>query len=132
MNGPAAGRYAKLLARALPAVITTEKEHARHFAIMEGLIDKGDSRSPEEDKLLKLEAFLIEDFETKHCAVNASTPVSLLKSLMEARDLRPKDLWSLFGSKGVTSEVLSGKREISKTHAKKLAGFFHVSVELFI
>jgi hypothetical protein len=31
-----------------------------------------------------------------------------------------------------TSEVFHGKRSISKTQAKKLARFFHVSAELFI
>ena len=36
-----------------------------------------------------------------------------------------------FGAKGITSEVLR-KRAISKTHAKKLARFLNVSVELFI
>lgn len=51
---------------------------------------------------------------------------------MESRELTAKDLWDVFGSKGVTSEVLSGKRSISKTHIKKLAAFFNVSPELFI
>ncbi len=34
--------------------------------------------------------------------------------------------------RGLTSEVFSGKRAVSKTQAKKLAEFFHVSVEMFI
>ena len=42
------------------------------------------------------------------------------------------DLWKLFGSKGVASEVVNGKRGISKAQAKALAEFFHVSPELFI
>jgi HTH-type transcriptional regulator/antitoxin HigA len=51
---------------------------------------------------------------------------------MEARNLTQKDLWEVFGSKGITSEVFHGKRSISKAQAKKLAAFFHVSAELFI
>jgi HTH-type transcriptional regulator / antitoxin HigA len=51
---------------------------------------------------------------------------------MEARDLTQKDLWKVFGSKGIASEVLHGKRAISWTQTKKLADFFHVGVELFI
>jgi len=46
--------------------------------------------------------------------------------------MKPKDLWGVFGSKGITSEVLRGKRGISKEKAKVLAGMFHVPVELFI
>jgi len=56
----------------------------------------------------------------------------MLRHLMEARGLTHKDMWPLFVSRGVASEVLNGKRAISKTHAKKLAEFFHVSPALFI
>jgi len=51
---------------------------------------------------------------------------------MEARKLMQKDLWKVFGSKGITSEVFHGKRAISKTQAKKLVAFFHDSADLFI
>jgi HTH-type transcriptional regulator/antitoxin HigA len=51
---------------------------------------------------------------------------------MAARNLTQKDLWKLFGSKGIASKVFHGKRAISKTQAKKLGAFVHVSVELFI
>ena len=37
-----------------------------------------------------------------------------------------------FGSKGIASEVLNGKRGISKTHARALADYFHVPADLFI
>jgi antitoxin component HigA of HigAB toxin-antitoxin module len=38
----------------------------------------------------------------------------------------------VLGTKSRVSELLAGKREISKEQAKKLAAFFHVGVELFI
>jgi HTH-type transcriptional regulator/antitoxin HigA len=51
---------------------------------------------------------------------------------MRVRGVAPKDLWDLFGSKRITSEVLSGRRGISKDKAKKLAERFGVSAELFL
>lgn len=45
---------------------------------------------------------------------------------------RPKDLWTVLGSKSHASEILSGKRSISKDQAKKLASFFKVSADLFL
>jgi HTH-type transcriptional regulator/antitoxin HigA len=51
---------------------------------------------------------------------------------MEARGLTHKDVWILFGSRGTASDVINGKRSISKTTAKRLAEFFHVSADLFI
>jgi len=52
--------------------------------------------------------------------------------LLEQRELRPSDLWPVIGSKGRVSEILAGKRAISKEQAKKLAEFFHVRADLFI
>jgi antitoxin component HigA of HigAB toxin-antitoxin module len=36
------------------------------------------------------------------------------------------------GSRGIASEVVSGKRAISKAQAKKLAALFHVPADLFL
>jgi HTH-type transcriptional regulator/antitoxin HigA len=52
--------------------------------------------------------------------------------LLQKRGLQPSDLWPVLGSKSRVSEILSGKRSISKEQAKKLAEFFRVGVELFI
>jgi len=45
---------------------------------------------------------------------------------MEEHGLRQRDLLDVFGSRGIASEVVSGKRAISKAQAKKLAEVFHV------
>jgi HTH-type transcriptional regulator/antitoxin HigA len=39
---------------------------------------------------------------------------------------------TVIGSRSQVSDLVSGKRGISKAQAKKLAEFFHVSIELFI
>ncbi len=61
-----------------------------------------------------------------------STPRDMLLFLMEQQDLKQADLLEVLGSKGIVSEVVNGKRAISKTHAKRLAENFKVSAELFI
>jgi HTH-type transcriptional regulator/antitoxin HigA len=53
-------------------------------------------------------------------------------AMMEMNQLKQADLVPIFGSSGVTSEVISGKREISKANAKALAKFFHTSTDLFL
>jgi HTH-type transcriptional regulator / antitoxin HigA len=52
--------------------------------------------------------------------------------LVLQRELKQKDLVPVFGSQGVASEVLNGKRSISKAQAKALGDFFHVSPALFL
>ena len=123
--------YGQLLRRTLPQVIRTEPDYER---LAEALLqlDEREAPSPEERELAELLTVLIEDYEERRYPVRKAAPRQTLQHLMQARNLRQKDLWALFGSKGITSEVFHGKRSISKAQAKKLAAFFHVSVELFI
>lgn len=125
-------RYRRLLSRTMPVVIETEEENARMLAIVEKLMQKGEKLSAEEEKLLKLLARLIEDFEERFYRPDEATPLEVLNHLMEARGVKQNQLWAVFGSKGIASEVLNGKRGISKTHARALANYFHVPAELFI
>jgi len=116
----------------MPVVIESEEENERMLAVVEKLMDKGEELSPEEEKLLKLFARLIEDFEKSYYHPKEAEPLEVLQHLMEARGVKQTHLWELFGSKGIASEVLSGKRGISKTQARALANYFHVSADLFI
>jgi HTH-type transcriptional regulator / antitoxin HigA len=123
--------YGQLLRRTLPRVIRTEGECARLTDELMRLDERGDL-TPEEKELAELLTILIERYEERRYPIREAEPRAALQHLMEARNLKPKDLWKLFGSKGTASEVLHGKRAISKTQAKKLAEFFHVSAALFI
>src|SRR6266567_6902394 len=123
--------YGQLLRRALPHVIRTEAEHARLTNELVRL-DEREDLTPEEHELAELLTVLIGEYEERRYPIRKASPQQNLRHLMEARNLTQKDLWRIFGSKGITSEVFHGKRSISKTHAKKLAAFFHVSADLFI
>jgi HTH-type transcriptional regulator/antitoxin HigA len=127
-------RYGRLLAKATPCVITTEEEHERALATVESLMEKGERKmTPEEDALLDLLTNLIRDYEATAYPPRAkSRPQQIVAVLLEQRDLKPSDLWPIIGSKGRVSEILTGKRSISKEQAKKLAAFFHVRADLFI
>lgn len=124
-------RYARLLAKALPRPIRTEAENRRMTQLLLKL-DERDDLSPEEEQLAEMLTILIEDFEAKHYPLPPVPPHKALKALMEERGLRHRDVWPVLGNKGVTSEILNGKRSISKAQAKKLAEFFRVPVELLI
>ena len=51
---------------------------------------------------------------------------------MLASGVSQAKLSQLLGSSGIVSEVLSGKRALSKTHIKKLCELFGVSADLFV
>jgi HTH-type transcriptional regulator/antitoxin HigA len=125
-------KYGVLLMTVLPQVIETERELERVEKIIGELLKKGENLSPEEDKLLDLLSNLVEEYEDEHYLFPEVPRNEILKFLIEENSLKQKDLVHIFGSSGIASEVVSGKRSISKTQAKKLAEFFKVSVELFI
>jgi HTH-type transcriptional regulator / antitoxin HigA len=107
-------RYGRLLARKLPAVIRTEQENQALIAELEEFDRRYKELTPEEREYSELLTVLIEAFETANYALEGSTPASRLRSLMEEHDLRQRDLLQVFGSRGIASEVVSGKRAISK------------------
>ncbi len=125
-------RYGRLLAKVQPRVIESEEENDRMLAVVERLLDRGEERLAEEVELTKLVVRLIEDFEERRYVSAGSTPLSRLQALMEEHQLKQKDLVDEFGSKGIASEILAGKREMSKAHARRLGERFHVSPALFL
>jgi HTH-type transcriptional regulator / antitoxin HigA len=126
-----AKRYGRLLARATPKVIETEREYAGSLKEIEKLMDRAASRTAEEGALLALLVSLVQSYEEQRYAIHKPSPVELLRYLMEKRGLKQADLVPVFGSSGYVSDVVNGRRGISKAHAKRLAEFFHVSAELF-
>jgi HTH-type transcriptional regulator/antitoxin HigA len=123
--------YGELLAEALPRVIQSDRENERLIARMER-IDSLPHPTPAQKALSGLIAVLVEEYERRYDLGHAE-PLEALKYLMEDRGVRQRDLvMPGFGSSSVASDVLNGKREISKQHAKRLAEYFSVPVSLFI
>lgn len=125
-------KYGELLVGVLPQAIETEEELDRMMKVIDKLLSKGDHISPEEEKLLVLVSDIVEKYEDEHYPIPDSPPHEVLKFLMEQNDLKQSDLLHVFGSSGVASEVVNGKRAISKAQAKALAKHFNISAEVFI
>ena len=124
--------YGKLLARALPRVIKTQAENERIIAELERLDTRGRPLTLEEENLADLMTMLIRQFEESRYPLGHAEPIEALRVLMEDRGIRQRDLIPVFGSSSVVSDVINGKRSISKAHARKLAEHFHVPASLFI
>jgi HTH-type transcriptional regulator / antitoxin HigA len=123
--------YAELLGQHQPKVITSDAENTAAIVLVEELSHK-QNLSPEENALVELLIALIEKFEDEFHPIPPSSPLEMLKHLMEARDLIQEDLVGVMGSRGVVSEVMNGKRNISNAQAKALGEFFAVEPSLFV
>lgn len=126
-------KYFRLANRIVVKAIETEEEYDRMVAAVERLFDKGEDRlSPEESALLETMAILIQAYDDRHHPLPPAAPNETLAYLMETGGRTAKDLLPVLGTRGRVSEVLNGKRSISKEQAKKLASLFKVAVDLFI
>jgi HTH-type transcriptional regulator/antitoxin HigA len=125
-------KYQKLLGRALPVVIRSEREYRRLMKAVEDLIEQPeDELTTEEGRMLELLSMLLEEYEDRVRPLPKTDPGKMLAYLLQERGLRAADLASVL-AKSRVSEIVAGKRAVSKDQAKALAEFFRVPVELFL
>ena len=122
--------YGNLLVKHQPKVIENEDENEAAIMLAESLEHL--QRTPEEDALLELLIILIEKFEEASYPVPNVEPDRMLRHLMESRNMKQEELVGVIGSRGVVSEIVNGKRSISKAQAKVLGQLFNVTSSLFI
>jgi HTH-type transcriptional regulator/antitoxin HigA len=113
-----------------PAPITSERQHEEYLSVLDRLAGKENPTS-EEEKYAKVLMTLIEAYEEEHHSIPDASPVEVLRALMDANDLRQKDLAPIFGAESIVSEVLHKKRGLNKTHIERLSKRFHVSPAVF-
>ena len=115
---------------AAPKVITSDAQNERYISALL-VLEKKDRLSAKEREFAELLTVLIEAYEDEHYPIPAASPVEVLVHLMEANNLKQKDLAPLLGSESVVSEVLRGKRELNKHHIERLSKRFGVSPAVF-
>ena len=126
-------KYVRLANRIVVKAIESQEEYGRMVSAVEHLMDKGEKRlSPEESALLETMAILVQAYDDRYNPLPPIAPSKMLAYLMETSGRVTKDLLPVFGTRGRVSEILSGKRSISKEQAKKLASVFKVTADLFI
>ena len=113
-----------------PTPITSERQHEQYLAVLEKLAGK-EHPTPEEEKYAEVLMTLIEAYEEEHHSIPDASPVQVLRALMDANNLRQKDLVPIFGSESIVSEILHKKRDLNKTHIEKLSKRFRVSPAVF-
>ena len=112
--------------------IHSETDYERARAIMNALVDevRGDEEHLLAD-LLECVGEQMEAWEDEHVQIPDAEPRDVLRYFMEEHGLQPEDLADCAPPDRI-SEILEGKRTISKAVAKKLAQRFHLSVDLFL
>jgi len=127
----------KGMLRSLPFFRPIRNE--RDYVQMQKLMNKmlavvGDDEKHELADLLDIVSTLIEQYEKLDDRFTSTSmkPRDVLQFLIDEHGLKQSDLKEELGGQGITSEILTGKREINARQAKKLALRFQVSAAVFI
>jgi HTH-type transcriptional regulator/antitoxin HigA len=107
--------------------IRTERDYEQARDVVDSLIMKTRLSKKDEERL-EILVTLMEVYEKKKYRADFPevTPLELLKMLMEEREMSASDLGRLLGNRSLGSLILTGKRQLSKAHIRKLSEHFKI------
>lgn len=112
-------------------VIRSEADYERVVEIADALADIVEDESHELYSMYELALELIEHWENEHVRIPHTEPKEVLRFLIDQNNLKQKDLEEI-ASQTLISDILAGRRAISKRLAKLLAERFNVEVAAFL
>lgn len=114
------------------SAIKTAKDYKRATAVIQQLLDEvGENEKHPLAEVLDYLANQVAVYEAEHVSIPEASPREVLHFLMEQHGLTQTDLADCAPQSRI-SEILNGKREISKETAKALANKFAVNVGVFV
>jgi HTH-type transcriptional regulator/antitoxin HigA len=129
------GSYLALVREFPLRPIRGKKEYEQAAAVLDALAvrPEGTLDAGEQDYLDTL-TLLVRAHDDEHHEMKsgAGDALSRLKYLMEESGMRTIDLGRVLGNRGLASLILNGRRQLSKTHIRKLSEHFKVSPALFL
>ena len=89
----------------------------------------GFDMNPDQEDSFEAVATFVEKYEAEHHALHDQdlTAVELLRGLLEEHGLSESDLGRLLGDRSLGHRILTGERELSKTHIRILAEHFSLN-----
>ncbi len=112
--------------------VRTKRDYAQVRATIDTLLDEvGDDENHPLAEVLYYLADQIKSYEDEHFRIPEAAPNEVLRFLMEQHGLKQEDLGDCAPQSRI-SDILTGKRSISKEIAKRLAQRFHVRADVFL
>lgn len=134
MTVAAEREYAELLRLRRPHAISSKRAYDAAVREIEELAIRGGKRSSAETEYYRVLCALVADYERRRGADRWArlAPVEALRELMELKGVTQSQVAKALGDRAAASSVLSGRREVSKTQAKRLGELFSVDAGVFI
>lgn len=113
------------------AIPRNEVEYERLLAFVDALMDWScHHKDKHATSLLRLIASNIEAYESKHYPAKETSPIEMLKFIMEEHGLGQRDLPEI-GGQSLVSKILKGERQLTSEHIRRLSKRFGVSPAVF-
>ena len=127
--------YLNLIRRFPLRAIRNDRDNAAAGKVLTRLLGRGspplsDGESQYLDALIELTRAY--ESRAHPTLIRKMSPIEAVRYLMEQNDMTVADLGRVLGNKTAASLVLSGKRELSKAHIRKLSARFKVDAGLFL
>ena len=122
---------AKMIAKGAPHVIHNDAELE---AYTDALFQLTALENPSRDEVeaIELLTLLVERYEQEHYSIPAADPASVVRFLIEQRDLTQRDLIPQFGSESAVSMFLAGQRNLTIEQVRRLSTRFKLPADVFI
>ena len=113
-------------------IVHNDADHAQALATIEKLLGEiGENENHPLAEVLDYLADQVKAYEDENFPIPEAAPKEVLRFLMSQHDLKQDDLGDCAPQSRI-SDILSGKRTISKEIAKRLAHRFHVRADVFL
>jgi HTH-type transcriptional regulator/antitoxin HigA len=133
-SGRNVDRYLELV-RACPLrPIRSKREYVAATKAMEKLAIRGeDNLNKDESDYLDVLTDLVEAYDQKHCPVpDDGTPLDRLRGLLKESGMSTAEFGRLLGNSGLASQIVLGRRQLSKTHIRMLSRYFKLDANYFL
>lgn len=123
--------YRELVNKYLPRPIQSEADYRRVLRQLDELMTPRPGRA--RGQLIELLATLVEQYESREHPPPEISPEKMLAHCLAAKETTPARLDRDTGIPLTTiSNVLAGRRGISKLNARRLGAYFHLPTSAFI
>lgn len=112
--------------------IKTKKEYEILLEYADDLFDKRVKPNSPEGEQLQIVLLLIKQYEDAHYPVPLPDPIEAIKTKMEEKGLKNKDLVGMIGSKGYISSLLNKKKPLTLEIAKIFHNKLGVSADVLL
>jgi HTH-type transcriptional regulator/antitoxin HigA len=113
--------YGELVGLFMPRPLHDDVDYRNALAVLDAMAGF-EMNANQEDYFEAITTF-VEKYEAAHHAIEQARmkPLDLIRSLMDEHGMSESDLGRLLGDRSLGHRILTGERELSKTHIRVLA-----------